>query len=144
MKEAKFCPMCGKVLANPQWTACQRPAQCIYELRRRRRREQPCAVYRCFAADGDLLYVGKTQDLDERLGAHRSSISWPEWRSLLQPLVEGRSGQTEVGGQLARIGPASTAQAVDRGRDRGVHSALAPDLRSDSGHDQRVYGRKPD
>ena len=33
-------------------------------------------VYRCFAADGRLLYIGMTADLDTRLKAHRNRSHW--------------------------------------------------------------------
>lgn len=33
-------------------------------------------VYRCYAADGRLLYIGTTQDIVTRLKSHRSTSPW--------------------------------------------------------------------
>jgi predicted GIY-YIG superfamily endonuclease len=39
----------------------------------------PTALYRCYAEDGSLLYVGVTDDLRGRLGGHeRQKPWWPE------------------------------------------------------------------
>lgn len=37
---------------------------------------RPWSVYRLFAADGSLLYVGSTNDLERRLAEHRRKQSW--------------------------------------------------------------------
>lgn len=36
----------------------------------------PAQVYRCFANDGECLYVGATVDLDARMVQHKTSTTW--------------------------------------------------------------------
>lgn len=38
--------------------------------------DAPHFVYRCFDADGRLLYIGCTVDVERRLTAHRRSAAW--------------------------------------------------------------------
>jgi len=49
------------------------------------------AVYRCYSADGDLLYVGVASDMKKRMACHKSTsiwfrharkvtITWYDWR----------------------------------------------------------------
>lgn len=41
--------------------------------------ERPHFVYRAFAADGALLYIGCTSDVDRRFAAHRKHPSSQRW-----------------------------------------------------------------
>jgi predicted GIY-YIG superfamily endonuclease len=42
--------------------------------------EHPCAVYRCFDADGTLLYIGSSENPKRRWGEHRrmKSSTWTD------------------------------------------------------------------
>ncbi|MFI8119116.1 hypothetical protein ACIF8Q_07370 [Streptomyces albidoflavus] len=40
--------------------------------------DRPAAVYRLFAADGTLLYIGSSYDPDHRCKSHRRKPWWPE------------------------------------------------------------------
>jgi predicted GIY-YIG superfamily endonuclease len=41
-----------------------------------RRGDEPYYVYRCYGADGDLLYIGYTVNPQMRMAAHRLKSTW--------------------------------------------------------------------
>lgn len=48
--------------------------------------DQPTALYRFFAADGALLYVGITVDLEKRWSGHQSNKPW--WPDVAEKTVQ--------------------------------------------------------
>lgn len=45
-------------------------------------RNYPHFVYRLFASDGALLYVGVTEDVDRRIYMHRQTQVCPDWMTI--------------------------------------------------------------
>jgi hypothetical protein len=53
-------------------------------------------VYRLYAADGALLYVGITEELDKRFLRHSARLWWPEVASVLLEAYETRRDALRV------------------------------------------------
>lgn len=65
-------------------------------------------VYRCYAADGDLIYIGSTVYLHQRIRAHRAPSGSPWWDEVVR--IEPESYPTESAARMAE------AKAISRER----------------------------
>lgn len=80
--------------------------------------ERPCAVYRCYALDGSLDYIGSAFDPEQRLREHGASAEW------------ARSVARRVDEWYPTEGQARTAELAAIKAERPRHNKVGLDQRA--------------